>query len=118
MFIKGGRHDGRPQCSSAGVDLDQVDDAHKPIVEALSVTHCIAPFTLFSQNAFRLFALEARAKISISSHNIASQSLPIKIKTLYSVSNKKISNVFKKKGVAEGTLGPNIEYLCNIMFPD
>ena len=76
MFIKGGRHDGRPQCSSAGVDLDQVDDAHKPIVEALSVTHCIAPFTLFSQNAFRLFALEARAKISISSHNIAPQSLP------------------------------------------
>ena len=104
MFIKGGRHDGRPQCSSAGVDLDQVDDAHKPIVEALSVTHCIAPFTLFSQNAFQLFALEACAKISISSHNIASQSLP-KLKPFPLFPTKNYLTSLKKKGVAKGTLG-------------
>ena len=42
------------QCGSVAVDLEQLDDAHKPIVEALSVTHCTAPFTPFSQNAFSL----------------------------------------------------------------
>ena len=45
---------GGTQCSSVAVDLEQLDDAHKPIVEALSVTHCITPFTPFSQNAFSL----------------------------------------------------------------
>ena len=45
---------GGTQCGSVAVDLEQLDDAHKPIVEALSVTYCIAPFTPFSQNAFSL----------------------------------------------------------------
>ena len=52
MFIKGGRQLGHDR---AAVDLElELDDAHRPIVEAVSVTDCIEPFTLFSQNAFSL----------------------------------------------------------------